>query len=54
MEQMTGYALIGIGNAESTEMMHARVQEACAMAEKMVQNSIEMVEYKGKTMGELV
>lgn len=54
MEQMTGYALSGICNAESPEMMHARVQEACTMAEKMLQNSIEMVEYKGKTMGEWV
>ena len=52
MEQMTGYALLGIGNAESPEMMHARVQEAFAMAEKMLQNSIGTVEYKGKTMDE--
>lgn len=52
MEQMTGYALLGIDNAESPEMMHARVQEAFAMAEKMLQNSIGTVEYKGKTMGE--
>lgn len=54
MEQMTGYALSGIGNAESPEMMHARVQEACIMAEKMLQNSIGTVEYKGKTMDEWV
>lgn len=52
MEQMTGYALLGIDNAESPEMMHAMVQEAFAMAEKMLQNSIGTVEYKGKTMGE--
>lgn len=52
MEQMTGYALLGIDNAESPEMMHARVQEAFAMAEKMLQNSIGTVEYKGKTMAE--
>lgn len=54
MEQMTGYALLGIGNAESPEMMHERVQEAFAMAEKMLQNSIGTVEYKGKTMDEWV
>ena len=52
MEQMTGYALLGIDNAECPEMMHARVQEAIDMAEKMLQNSIEAAEYKGKTMGE--
>ena len=45
MEHMTGYVLMGIGNEESPEMMHARVQEACAMAEKMLQNSIGTVEY---------
>ena len=54
MEHMTGYVLMGIGNEESPEMMHARVQEACAMAEKMLQNSIGTVEYKGKTMDEWV
>ena len=52
MEQMTGYALLGIDNAESPEMMHAMVQDTFAMAEKMLQNSIGTVEYKGKTMGE--